>query len=298
MPVAKKKTKTTTTRRTKKVAAAPEAAKPTFVSAAPKATPAASAQQSTDFQFAKKLLLTLLGILLAYLIIYLGTLIRNNIEAYAHIGEADTHERVISLESVGTAIAKPDIAMTSMGVAVEAETVAEAQEKNSAVLNSLITRLKDMGIAKEDIETANYNIAPRYDYTEEEGRVLRGYEVNQQVSVKIRKVDSASAVIALAGELGVTNVSGLTFTIDDTDVYLEAAREDALKKLRAKIDDITGKLGITVVEIVSYDEYPESNIGPYPVMALDRAYGGGAPMIESGSDEIKLRVRVNLEIES
>ncbi|HBB38325.1 MAG: hypothetical protein UV82_C0002G0023 [Candidatus Magasanikbacteria bacterium GW2011_GWD2_43_18] len=250
-------------------------------------------------EFSQKIFFTLLAILLVYVIFFVGTLIRNNIEEYYHIGQADRQERTITLDGTAKVTATPDIAMTTIGMVSTGETVAGAQEANTTVMNQLTARLAELGIASEDMQTTNYNIYPQYNYTSEEGRLLEGYEVSQSVSVKIRDLEKANAVIALAGEVGANNVSGLQFTIDERDVYLEEARTEALKKVYEKANALSQSLGVRIVSIVSYGEYETS--GGYDSFGYDKAvYGLGgaesAPDIQSGSMDVEMTVHVTFEI--
>jgi uncharacterized protein YggE len=244
-----------------------------------------------------RMMLVLLGILLVYVIFWVGTLIRNNIKEYNHIGFADRSERTIVVDADAKVTATPDIAETNIGMIAEGETVEEAQARNTEVMNGLIEGLKALGIDEADIQTANYNIYPRYNYTESEGRVLDGYEVSQSVVVKIRDLDKANAVFALAGQSGANSVSGLEFIIDDREVYRTQARELALTKAAQKAKILANALGVEIVGIVSYDEF-ENGIAPPRAYALesDAGLGGASPSIESGTLEVFMNVSVTFEI--
>ncbi len=250
--------------------------------------------------YASKIFATLWGILIVYAIVLLGTMIRNNMQAYNYIGQADRPERTITLNAEGKVTATPDIAVTTMGMIVKGDTVVEAQAENTKVMNNLISKLKNLGIAEDDIQTTNYNIYPQYNYTQDEGRILTGYEVSQSVTVKIRNLDKANSVLALAGEVGANSVSGLRFTIDDREVYKQEAREKALKKLAEKAQSLSQSLGVEFVSISSYNEYEGGNglpvPAPYELRALDGFGGSAAPSIESGSLDIFMNVNVTFEI--
>lgn len=249
--------------------------------------------------FGKKLVMTLVGILLAYVIVLLGTMIRNNMQKYSTIGYADKQERTIVVSGQGKVTATPDIAITDMGLTSDAATVSEAQKKNTETMNQVVAKLKTLGIADKDIKTASYNIYPQYDYTDK-GSVLKGYQVSQTLEIKIRNLEKANEVLALAGEFNLNNVSGLQFTIDDKDVYIAQARQLAIQKVAAKAKTLSQALGVKVVAIVSYNEY--SNDSQTPVY-----YGMGgsvdsakavmpAPQIQAGSNDVILNVDVTLEI--
>ncbi len=265
----------------------------------PAAAPKKPAPSLLNSLALRKIFLTLAGILLVYIIVFVATLIRNNIKAYDSIGEADKPERTILIEGQGKITAKPDIATTRMGVISEGPTVVEAQTKNTAAMNKLNTRLGELGIAKEDIQTTQYNIYPLYKYTEAGGSEVTGYQVSQDVEIKIRDLQKAQSVLALAGEVGANNVSGLQFTIDDKEVYIDAAREKALEKIAKKARAISQSLGVSMVGIASYNEY-EAGGGPQPMMmsaSKEVGMGGGAaPTIEPGSTDVIMNVSVVFEI--
>lgn len=250
---------------------------------------------------AMKILWVLVGILVVYSIVFLGTLIRNNLKKFDTIGRADRNERTIVVDGQGKVTVTPDIAMVNLGTISEGKTVAEAQQKNTEIMNKLTVKLKGLGIDASDIQTANYNIYPKYDYTDG-GQKLTGYQVNQDLSVKIRKVSLANQVIAEAGEAGANNVGGLQFTIDDREAYKAQARELALKKVSDKARALSRALGVDLVGVVSYSEY-EGGAGNDviygmggSVMSQKGMEGAIAPDIQTGSSEVTMNVNVVFEI--
>lgn len=250
-------------------------------------------------QFGFKILFVLTAVVLLYLALFLGASMQKTLKEISFVGRSTSIQKTISVSADATVTARPDIGSTTMGVFSEGDTVAAAQEQNSQKMNQLILRLGQIGIAQEDIQTINYNVYPQYDYLPDKGQVLRGYQVDQSVKIKIRDVNNASSVLALAGEVGANNVGGLTFTIDDNDVYVAQARKEALEKVHEKARDLTQMLGVRIVGVVSYSE-SGNNFQPYqPLTARSEAFGlgGGAPDIEPGSSDVMLSVNVVFEIE-
>ncbi len=246
----------------------------------------------------RKLLVTFIGILIVYLVVLVGALIRNEIRKYDYIGRADKIERTVRVEGEGKVSVKPNIAVVVMGATTEGKTVAEAQSKNTEIVNKLISRLKELGIADPDMQTQDYTVYPLYDYSTDGKSTIRGYNVSQNVSVKIRDLTKANQVLGLAGEVGATNVSGPEFTIDDREVYLEQARAEALKKVHQKANALSSMLGLRLVSIFSYEEY-EGQSGNYPFKSYDMTGLGGAPapQIEAGTNEVVMNVVVTFELE-
>lgn len=247
--------------------------------------------------FARKVLLTLVGILLVYVIVLFGTMIRNNMQKYYYIGKADKAERMITVEAQGKVAVKPDLGVTTMGMTADGKTVAEAQKKNTEVMNKLLARLKDLGVAEKDIQTANYNVYPQYDYTDGKS-VLSGYQVSQNVTVKIRDLAKADQILGLAGEVGANSVSGLQFTFDDSEAYKSQARDLALKKIADKTKVLSQQLGVRFTGVVSYNEYSGDNNIYYPMKYAADGIGGGmaAPEIQPGTNDVLMNVSVTFEI--
>ncbi|HBV57910.1 MAG TPA: hypothetical protein DEB73_01425, partial [Candidatus Magasanikbacteria bacterium] len=73
----------------------------------------------------------LAGILLAYLIVYVGTLARNNVKKFNFIGKAERMQNTISVSGEGKVTGTPNIAMTEIGLLTEKADVASAQKENS-----------------------------------------------------------------------------------------------------------------------------------------------------------------------
>jgi uncharacterized protein len=247
--------------------------------------------------FGKKIIWTLFGMLLVYLIVFVGTLVQKTLKETTYIGRSDSIERTITVTGSGKTTARPDIAFTTMGVITRAESVDAAQDENSEKMNTLIARLLEIGVGEEDIQTQNYNVFPDYDYTPDDGQILRGYQVDQTVRIKIRDLTSADSILALAGEVGANNVGGLDFTLDDTDAYFAQARRDALRDVNQKAKELASVLGVRLVSVVQYNESPGSVRYDQVYALRSLEMGGDIPQVESGEEEIELSVSVVFEIE-
>ena len=120
----------------------------------------------------------------------------------------------------GSIAGEPDIATLKLGVSVEKETVAEARETAAIAMTAVLDSLKANDIAEEDIQTERFSIYPQYDYTDN-GRVLRGYRVNNTISARVRELQSLSDIIDDAAGAGgdIVVVTSIQFMIEDpTDI--------------------------------------------------------------------------------
>lgn len=245
-------------------------------------------------------LMFILKMIIAVLLIVWGfVLIRNDIKRHDFIGRSPEIRDTIYLEGQGSVVGVPDVAVVNVGVRTESKTVEQAQAENTQKMNALVSAYKKLGIEDEDLKTARYNIYPQYDYIRDEGQRLRGYEVSQSLTVKIRDLDQVGDVLDIAGQSGANDVSGLAFEIDDEDDLLKEARDKAIEDVQEKAELLADQLGVKLGRIVSFSENRQGNF-PQPVY-LEKAVGIGgaadaAPSIQAGSEEVTVMVNVEFEI--
>jgi hypothetical protein len=212
----------------------------------------------------------------------------------------------ITVSGKGEVIVKPDIATVSFGVTAENLDVAKAQTEATTKMNKIIDLLKNKGIDEKDIKLTNYNIYPRYDYIQTQlypygggKQVLSAYVVSQTVEVKIRDISKSGEILSGVGELGVTDVSGLNFTVDKEDEVKDQARDLAIKDARNQAKELAKSLDVRLVKIANFSEG-----GNYPVyyeMNKSLALSSGSrdavvPQVPMGENKITSTVSITYEI--
>jgi hypothetical protein len=208
----------------------------------------------------------------------------------------------ISVSGTGEVIAVPDIATFSFSVTDESLSIVDSQNNVTKATNDILDYLQKNGVDKKDIKTTGYNIYPRYEYYNQTPyssgkRTLAGYDVSQSVAVKVRKIADAGKIIGGVGELGATDVSGLTFGFDKDDELKAAARKDAVTKAKAQAAQIAADLGVSLGRIVSYTEN-----GNYPIVygmnggEVMSARATPTPNLPSGENKITSTVNITYEI--
>jgi len=213
-----------------------------------------------------------------------------------------TSGRTIHVNGSGSVTGDPDIASLNLGVSVEKETVAEAREEAASSMTALIETLKANNIDEKDISTENFSIYPQYDWTEE-GRILKGYRVNNTVRAKVRDLDTLSDVIDDATEAGGDYIvlNSIQFMIEDTTDYQHQARTLAVKDAEAKAQTLASASGVTLGKPVTISEntYYESPPIPYAAVAEAAADDGArsSTPIVPGEQTINVNVTIVYEIE-
>ncbi len=207
----------------------------------------------------------------------------------------------IHVTGSGSVVGEPDIATLHLGVSVEKKTVAEAREAAAVAMTAVIASLKANDIAENDIRTERFSIYPQYDYTEN-GRVLRGYSVNNTVSAKVRELENLSDVIDDAAEAGgdIVVVNAIQFMIEDPTALQAQARSLAVKNAEAKAQTLADAGGVTLGKPVTITETTSGGIPPIAFAKTEEFAADSARSstpIEAGELTIVVNVTVVYGIE-
>ncbi len=241
-------------------------------------------------------------------IVFVAVLTLGQLQGMRYIGAGVAAANTISVSGHGEAVAVPDIATFSFSVVSDKATVAEAQADATAKANATTKYLTDAGVDKKDIQTSDYSVQPQYDYVQgvcTNGycpggkQVLRGYEVRQSTTVKVRDTTKAGDLLAGVGTKGATEVSGLQFTFDDPTAVQTDARTKAIADAKTKADELAKELGVSLVRVVSFNE--SSGGVPRPMMYAMGASSATdakavAPEISTGQNKVSDDVTVTYEI--
>ena len=225
------------------------------------------------------------------------------------IGSNPNTQGVISVSGLGEVFAVPDIGTFTYSVVETADTVSAAQKVATEKGNKILEFLKGEGVDEKDIKTIGYNIYPKYEYSTAvcsptycpPGRSeISGYEVSQSVEVKVRKTEEVGGLLEGVGSLGASNVSSLSFSIEDEEELKAEAREKAIKNAKEKADKLAKGLNVRLVRVISFNE----NSDGYPYLKYEgyaMGLGGGdsvpaSPEIPTGENKITSNVTISYEI--
>lgn len=244
------------------------------------------------------------AISLMLLSLFLLVKILGDFKRLPNIGKEVYPQSTIMVSGSGEAFAIPDIATFDFSVTETGATVKAAQEKADAKINKALAAVRDSGVDDKDIKTTGYNVYPKYEYSNSvcpripvgagysgvtssvsspyycpPGKnVLTGYEVSQNITVKVRDTEKVGDLVTKIGAVNVSNISGIEFTVDNREQYVAQAREKAITEAKAKAKVLAKQLGVHLGSILSYNEN-----GNYPVYY---GKGGGADMAVSSAAPI------------
>jgi hypothetical protein len=205
----------------------------------------------------------------------------------------------ITVAGEGKATGKPDIAQITLGVSKVADTVDAARNGAAASLDAMIKSMTGNGIAKDDIQTQQFNISPEYDYSNNK-QTLRGFRVTNIVSAKLRDIGKTSKVVDDAVTAGGNDVrvQNIAFTIDKPDDLKKQAREAAVADAKARAETLASATGVSVGDPISITETGVVTPVPYKSIGEAPAAGAGVPStpIEPGTQDVIVSVTVTWSI--
>lgn len=208
----------------------------------------------------------------------------------------DRDEVLLRVSATGDAETRPDLATFSAGVSSLGASSQAATQTNNVKMNKVMTAIEALGVKRDDTQTQSLSVN-RIDY----GRNRGQYEATNSVSVKIRKIDSAGAVIAAATGAGANIISGPNLTVDDRETASLSAYAAAYKAARLRADTYAKAAGLKVVRILSITD--GSAMGTPMPYAMDAAAvlvapppQVTAPPIRAGLNTSTAHVRVDFAL--
>ena len=211
---------------------------------------------------------------------------------------------LLTVSADGRVTRVPDLAVFSAGVVSQGKTASEALSANAADMNRVIAALKRAGIADRDIQTSNLSLNPLYQPQRSlpDGTIdppqprIIGYQANNSVSVRQRKLGDYGKVIDTLVTAGANQVNGPSFEMDNPDPAMDEARTGAVKKARARAALYASAAGLKVGRILSISESGGWS-PPQPVMYRMKAADMEAASSPVQAGEVQMTVNVTIQFE-
>ena len=204
---------------------------------------------------------------------------------------AQAADRLVTVTGDATVSVAPDTAVIRIGVTSQGKTAREASDANTKKMTAVLAAIKDSGIAERDIQTSRLSLQPQYDPSKAGPARLLGFQVTNQVTVKIRDIDKLPSTLDQAIGAGANEMSGIEFIVSEQSKLLDQARDEAIadahRKAALYAQAAGGKLG-HVVAITEEGSTPP----PRPMAALRASAVPVAP----GEQTLRASVSVSYEL--
>lgn len=179
-------------------------------------------------------------------------------------------EHTISVAGSGKVVVVPDMATVDLGVVIERPTAKAARTAAAEAMTRVVAAIKALGIDDKDVKTVNVSLNPVYDYPNNSAPQIRGYQLNNTVTVSVRDLDKLSDVLDDGIRAGATAVNGISFDVADRAAAEANARQAAVADAKAKAETLASGLGVRIEGVASVSESVSTP------MWYDRGYAAGA----------------------
>jgi hypothetical protein len=218
--------------------------------------------------------------------------------AFAGVGRPDTAGSVsepargITVTGTGKVEVVPDVAEFMLGVQSQGGTARGALAANSERMRRVLAAIYAAGVAKDDVRTQDVSVSQSYS---DDGKV-DGYSARNSVSVTIRNLARAGAVLDAASNAGANDVYGPTLTRSDEDELQAKALRSAVEDARAKARTLADAAGVRLGGVTSIRENGDGAPMPYFDTLASSSKVDAAP-IEPGKQDVQASVQVTFAID-
>ena len=247
----------------------------------------------------------------------------------------------------GEVSAAPDIAILNLGVETFASTVAAARGEADSAMASVMEVLEAREVPDEDSQTSHFRIRPRYtnrevtrcpeseaasneptptatpapmpppgvgmDMVVQEGcftdreRVVTGYKVSNDLTVKLRDLDTVGKIIDELTNAGGDQIrfNGINFSIDDPSPLQDEALTAAINDAFSKAESVAETAGVQLGSLLHISEgfwsdgvYPAPMAGMAGAMAYAMEAADSGPPVSGGTLEVTASVQALFSIKT
>lgn len=205
---------------------------------------------------------------------------------------------VVELTVSDTVNAAPDLVRVGAGVTTRAQTAQQAVRQNAAEMQKVVDRLKALGVADKDIQTANFNLNAQFNYPNGGGSpVFAGYQASNEVTVRLHQIDKTGEVLDALVAAGATNINGPAFMLADPTVAQQSARTEAYQRGQAMAQGYARMAGYTGVRLLEVSENVQLGGPPPPAPPMPVAFRAEAAKTPIEPGEVGATVSLTLKYE-
>ena len=173
---------------------------------------------------------------------------------------------------------KPDQVYITFQITTLKATAYDSLQENNRIIANTVSALTQINLAKDEIGTANFNLAPFYQAIYHQNNntnenIMKGYQTTNTLIIKSNKLDLAGSIIDTAIKSGIKNIQSVEFQVSPSvlkslqNEMLELSVKDAKNKAELALKPLNGKIvGVKSMSLTSQQPSPR----PVP-MAFNRA---------------------------
>jgi uncharacterized protein YggE len=224
----------------------------------------------------------------------------------------------VSVTGTGDFEAKPDIARITVGCESQAPSAAEATQATTTKIAAIIAAIKQAGVQDKDVQTAQLSVyseqvapppyppSPMPAAAPGKGAASSSlpvppplpqffYRATNTVSVTIRQLDRAGAIVGAAFAAGANQAGGIQFDVENHQPLEDQARAKAVLDATHRAQELARLTNVKLGRILSVTEGSGPDLGPQPMYAAKAASfrsEGSVTPVEGGQIKVTYVVQV------
>ncbi len=206
-------------------------------------------------------------------------------------------QNTISVTGEGNIKVLPDEGFINVAVTVEKLTTQEAVDENSKISLKVTQAIELTGAENLKIQTISYDLAPMYDYSQEnQPPKIYAYRTTTVIEARTTDLKKLGEIIAKSTEAGASSISSIGFdlTSETKSLSKNSALAEATKDAAGKAKAIADSMGLTLDRVLYISEGSTAFQGPIMAsaeakMAADQV---AAPVILPQEMEVYSSVNV------
>jgi len=197
------------------------------------------------------------------------TLENENEESFRVETEITCDDCKIKVTGLGNICVKPDTGTIKFAISTLKESADGIETENTKKVNSIISKLQEVNISKENIKNISYSMFKKYDYKDGE-QVFLGYEISNILEIKTNDLSNITSVIKCLTENDVIEIYSLNLTLKDNVNAYNQALTKALENAKTKAKILCENKNIKVCKIIECPEnYNNLNLARYDAKTLN-----------------------------
>ena len=212
----------------------------------------------------------------------------------ATAGPVSSNPRQVTVVGAGEVQGVPDTLTADVSVEAAAADVTTAMNQANDRQNAVLNALNASGVDAKDISTTQVSLQPQYT----DNSVITAYRASNSIQIKIRKLDTASQVLANVISAGgdATRINSVSYSIEDDSKLVTDARARAFNDAKQRAQQYAELSGLSLGKIISISEAPGGTQPPPPPMPMPRGAMASSVPLAPGQQTVGFSVTAVWEL--
>jgi uncharacterized protein YggE len=212
----------------------------------------------------------------------------------ASSGPGGANPRQVNVVGSGEVKGVPDTLTADVSIETIAPDVTTAMNQTNDRQKAVLGALNANGIEPRDISTTQVSLQPQYS----DNSVIAGYRASNSIQIKIRKLDTASRVLADVISTGgdATRLNSVSYSIEDDSKLVSDARARAFSDAKDRAQRYAQLSGLSLGKIIAISEAPAGGAPPPPPMPMPRGAMATEVPLQPGQQTVGFSVTAVWEL--